>query len=260
MIKLRSLLIEGKKPTLKLKSGSELELSVLLQKKFIDKISSVVGRDFEDVIVKYFTGGFKQTNVGNVESAFSDVRQGNTYYSVKYSKAVANSTLAKVTTDNFRMTTIGDLISRAALASEGKHTYALKQIKNKKELEDFMKDKKISSNSFGIIAGYAFKKGDDIILKVQYSNILTGKELYKKLLTFYSSVNDINKKMRSHTITKIFGHAGTQEFILPAGESIIADMKDKVEELIIDKIYDTPEDFMSAIKKLPSVLNSYLKV
>ena len=47
MIKLRSLLIEGKKPTLKLKSGSELELSVLLQK-FIDKISSVVGRDFED--------------------------------------------------------------------------------------------------------------------------------------------------------------------------------------------------------------------
>jgi len=37
-------------------------------------------------------------------------------------------------------------------------------------------------------------------------------------------------------------------------------MKDKVEELIIDKIYDTPEDFMSAIKKLPSVLNSYLKV
>ena len=58
MIKLKSLLVEGKKPTLKLKSGSELELSILLQKKFIEQISSVVGRDFEDVIVKYFTGGF----------------------------------------------------------------------------------------------------------------------------------------------------------------------------------------------------------
>tara|TARA_Y100000034_G_C6792715_1_gene355042 strand:+ start:53 stop:835 length:783 start_codon:yes stop_codon:yes gene_type:complete len=260
LIKLKSLLVEGKKPTLKLKSGSELELSILLQKKFIEQISSVVGRDFEDVIVKYFTGGFKQTNVGNVESAFSDVRQGNTYYSVKYSKAVANSTLAKVTGDNFRLTTIGNLISRAVLASEGKYTNELKQIKNKKELEDFMKDKKISSNSFGIIAGYAFKKGDAIILKVQYSNILTGKELYKKLLTFYDSFKNINKQMRSHTVTKIFGHPGTEEFVLPAGDSIIANMKDKVEELILDKIYTTPEDLLLNIKKLPSILGKYLKV
>ena len=51
----------------------------------------------------------------------------------------------------------------------------------------------IKKDSFGIIAGYAFKNGDHIILKVQYSNILTCKELYKKLLTFYDSFKNINK-------------------------------------------------------------------
>ena len=260
MIKLKDLLLESKKPKFKLKSGIDLELSVLLQKKFIDQISSVVGRDFEDLIVKYFSGGFIQTNVGTVESAFSDVKQGDTYYSVKYSKAVKSKTLATVTGDNFRLTTIGNLISRSVLASEGKFTNALSKIKSQKELKEFMKDKKISTNKFGIIAGYAFKDGDSIILKVQYSNILTGKELYNKLLKFYSSFKDINKQLRSHTVTKIFGHAGTEEFKLPAGDSVVANIKDEVEKLIIDKIFTSPADIIDAIKKLPSNVNKYLKV
>ena len=84
--------------------------------------------------------------------------------------------------------------------------------------------------------------------------------MYKKLLTFYDSFKNINKQMRSHTVTKIFGHPGTEEFVLPAGDSIIANMKDKVEELILDKIYTTPEDLLLNIKKLPSILGKYLKV
>ena len=74
------------------------------------------------------------------------------------------------------------------------------------------------------------------------------------------SIKDINKQMRSHTVTKVFGHPGTEEFVLPAGDSIIANMKDKVEELILDKIYTTPEDLLLNIKKLPSILGKFLKV
>ena len=116
MIKLKDLLLESKKPKFKLKSGIDLELSLLLQKKFIDQISSVVGRDFEDLIVKYFSGGFAQTNVGTVESAFSDVKQGNTYYSVKYSKAVKSQTLSKVERDTiqikYKYNTVGRLCNK----------------------------------------------------------------------------------------------------------------------------------------------------
>jgi len=260
MIKLKDLLLESKKPKFKLKSGIDLELSLLLQKKFIDQISSVVGRDFEDLIVKYFSGGFAQTNVGTVESAFSDVQQGDTYYSVKYSKAVKSQALSKVTGDNFRYTTIGKLISHSVLASEGKFTQELSKIKFQKELKEFMKDKKLSTNSFGIIAGYAFKDGDSIILKIQYSNILSGKQLYNKLFKFYKSSKDINTPLRSHTITKIFGHAGTEEFKLPAGDSVIANIKDEVEKLIIDKVFVSPADIINAIQKLPSTVNKYLKV
>ncbi len=260
MIKLKSLLVEGKKPKFKLKSGIDLELSLFLQKKFIDKKSDVVGREFEDLIVKYFTGGFAQTNVGTVESAFSDVKQGNTYYSVKYSKAVASSTLSTVTGNNFRYTTIGKLISQSVLASEGRFTNELSKIKSQKELKEFMKDKKISTNNFGIIAGYAFKDGDSIILKIQYSNILSGKELYNKLLKFYRSTKDINAQLRSHTVTKVFGAAGAEEFKLPAGDSVIANIKDEVEKLIIDPVFALPADIIDAIKKLPGILGKYLKV
>ncbi len=241
------------KPKFKLKSGVDLELSVLLQKKFFGKKSSEVGRPFENLIVKYFSGGFEQTNVGTVESAFSDVRQRNTYYSVKYSKAVESKTLADVTGDNFRRTTIAHLISQVVLASEGEFTNALSEIQSLEGLKEFMKGRKISDNKYGIIAGYTFKDGDSIILKVQYSNILTGKKIYDKLLKFYRPPNiSMNKKLRTHIVTSIFGNAGTKEFKLPAGDSTVGNIKDEVEKLIINEIFTSRADIIDAIKKLPS--------
>ena len=236
---------------MKLKSGLSyvnlLELSVSLQK----PDDQVNGDTFENLIVKYFNGGFKQTN-GKRVTPFYDVKQGKTYYSVKYSKAVKSGTLASVTGDNIK-TTIAQLISQTVLASGGEYSEELGEIQSLKGLKGFMKGRKISDNKYGIIAGYTFKDGDSIILKVQYSNILTGKEIYDKLLKFYSPPNiSMNKELRRYTVTKIFGDAGTKEFKLPAGDSTVGNIKDEVEKLIINEIFTSRADIIDAIKKLPS--------
>ena len=93
-----------------------LELSVSLQK----PDDQVNGDTFENLIVKYFDGGFKQTN-GKRMTPFYDVKQGKTYYSVKYSKAVKSGTLGSVAGDNIK-TTIAQLISQTVLASGGKYS------------------------------------------------------------------------------------------------------------------------------------------
>ena len=100
---------------IKLKKDCELELGVTLKTHYVGAISSVVGRDFEDLISKYFKGNYVQTNINAVESAFSDVRELDAYFSVKYSQAVKNKTLSTVTGDNFRFTTIAKMISQSVL-------------------------------------------------------------------------------------------------------------------------------------------------
>ena len=248
----------------KLKPNCELELSLLLQNKFVDKISSVVGRDFEDLICKYFEGNFLQTNVNAVESAFSDVRQDDTYFSIKYSQAVKDKTLATVTGDNFRTTTIAKMISQSVLMSEGKYTHELGQIKSRKELDEFMKDKTITSNKFGIIAGYSWidnlhNRGifvddalcKDVNLKISFSNILTGQELYKRLLQVYDEFDDMKKELRSLTITRIFGKGGEQIFRLPIGDSNIANIKEYVQKNIMDTIFETPESLIDKLRNIP---------
>ena len=234
---------------MKLKSRVNLlELSVSLQK----PDDQVNGDTFENLIVKYFRGGFKQTN-GKKVTPFYDVKQGKTYYSVKYSQAVKSGTLGSVAGDNIK-TTIAQLISQTVLASGGKYSEELGEIQSLRGLKGFMKDRKIPDNKYGIIAGYAFKDGDSIILKVQYSNILTGKEIYDKLLKFYRPPNiSMNKELRGHIVTKIFGpDYGTEEFKLPAGDSTVGNIKDEVEKLIINEIFTSRADIIDAIKKLPS--------
>jgi hypothetical protein len=241
-----------------LKRNCELELGVTLKTRFINEISSVVGRSFEDLICKYFKGNFVQTNVNNVESAFSDVRQRDTYFSVKYSQAVKSKTLSTVTGDNFRFTTIAKMISQSVLMSEGKYTFELGRIKSRKELEKFMEDKTITTNKFGIIAGYAydtFLNPDTICLKVMTSNILTGQELYNKLLKVYDEFSDMKKELRSHTVTKIFGHDTTQEFELPAGDSEISLMKDSIQKDIIDVVFETKEELIEKLLQLDFINN-----
>lgn len=245
----------------RLKRNCELELSLLLQNKFIDKISSVVGRDFEDLICKFFRGRFVQTNVNAVESAFSDVRQDDTYFSIKYSQAVKDKTLATVTGDNFRTTTIAKMISQSVLMSEGKYTHELGQIKSRKELDEFMEDKIISSNKFGIIAGYSWIENgiwpgqeSDVNLKISYSNILTGQELYKRLLKVYDEFGDMKKELRSLTITRVFGKGGEHIFHLPLGDSNISKMKEYIQKNIMDTIFETPESLLDTIRELPQEL------
>ena len=237
----------------KLKPVCDLELGVLLKTKFINQISSVVGRDFEDLICKYFNGNFVQTNINAVESAFSDVRQDDTYFSVKYSQAVKNKTLSTVTGDNFRFTTIAKMISQSVLMSEGKYTFELGNITSRKELEKFMEDKTITTNKFGIIAGYAYEdlyNKDSVYLKVMTSNVLTGQELYNKLLQVYDEFGDMKKELRSHTVTKIFGHDTTQVFELPAGDTEISLIKEHIQTNILDVVFETKEDLL---KKLDSI-------
>ena len=237
----------------KLKQNCELELGVTLKTHYVGAISSVVGRDFEDLICKYFKGNYVQTNINAVESAFSDVREIDTYFSVKYSQAVKDKTLSTVTGDNFRFTTIAKMISQSVLMVEGKYTHELSQIKSRKELEKFMEDKTITTNKFGIIAGYAYEESsnpDKVYLKIMTSNILTGKELYNKLLKVYDEFGDMKKELRSHTVTKIFGHDTTQVFELPAGDTEISLMKDTIKENILDTVFTTKEDLIKKILEL----------
>ena len=238
----------------KLKPSIELELSLLLQNKFINKISSVVGRDFEDLMCKYVDGDFTQTNINAVESAFCDIKKDDTYYSIKYSKSVQNKPLSTVTGDNFRYTTIAKMISQSVLMSEGKYTHELSQINSIRELSEFMKDKNITKNKFGVVAGFSWieprsdweigRMVPKVVLKLQYSNILTGQELYNKLLNVYKEFGDMKKELRSHVITKIFGHNGTRTHELPMGDSKRASLKKNIQENVMDAILDTPHSLI----------------
>ena len=118
-------------------------------------IRKIISKELSDFICDYFDGNYTQTNIQDrVESAFCDVRKDDTYISVKYSQAVKDKTLSTVTGDNFRTTTIAKMISQSVLMSEGKYTYELGQLNSREELEEYMKDKTITSNKLGIIAAY----------------------------------------------------------------------------------------------------------
>ena len=237
--------------TIKLKQGCKSELGIKLHQHFLGKISGVVGRDFEDLICDYFDGNYTQTNIQDrVESAFCDVRKDDTYISVKYSQAVKDKTLSTVTGDNFRTTTIAKMISQSVLMSEGKYTYELGQLNSREELEEFMKDKTITSNKFGIIAGYCYDSDttDEIVLKVMTSNILSGQQLYNKLLQVYDEFGDMKKELRSHTITKVFGESDTSYFNLPIGDTDITLMKKEFNK-INNNIYKDKKSYLNKIQE-----------
>ena len=242
MIKLKDILLE----TFSIKSGNELEISNLLQiqHKFV-----MTGTPFEDFIVKYFEGGYKQTNEGGQNSAFFDVKSGNTYYSVKYSKSVKSGSLNRVVSDNIQ-TSIAKLISQIVLDQGGSHSEELSAITNVSELEGFMKGKKITGKSFGILAGYAWEEGDNIILRIQYTKTLTGKQIYNKLLAYYKKEKIIKKRPRSALIGQIFDKGTTQDFTFPSGHKSVELAKDTVDDLIIKKPFEKPKDVFRAIKTL----------
>jgi len=241
----------------KLKQHKIKELSSLLQNKFIDKNSTVVGRDFEDLVIEYFEGGYRQTNIeGKVQSAFSDVTDDDdTYFSVKWSEAVWDSPLSKVCGDNFRYTTPAKLISQCVLMSEGKYTNELKHM-SYEDLIKFMQDKEITNNKFGILTGYASftEQGPneipkELVFKIKYSNILTGLELYSKLLDVVRDYG-IDKELRSHTITKVFGEQGNQEFFFKTESPEIYKLRKVLKDTIMDNTFNTEKDMLQALQSI----------
>ena len=93
-------------------------------------------------------------------------------------------------------------------------------------------------------------KGTVVVQPKSTAILSGGQELYNKLLQVYDEFGDMKKELRSHTVTKIFGHDTTQVFELPAGDTEISLMKDTIKENILDTVFTTKEDLIKKILEL----------
>jgi hypothetical protein len=246
-------------------AGKELEMGVELKKSF-PRIADFRGTKFENFLINYFKingQSLSPTNEGGKTSAFSDVVEAgsNTYYSVKWS---SSPTLNQIASGNMKDVTPAKAISQLVLKGEGKHSRALSKMEDMAALKKYVADQGGPVNAnWGIIGGYASEVGEDIALKFYLSNVLSGQEVYDKLIeaipTFKGSFNDqMNKRLGGLLVSRVFDDAGTQTITLTSGDEAIRNMKKDIEKLAIEPLFTKPQNLINTVEDLPTALSKYL--
>jgi len=223
------------------KKGKEDELGALLSRRFVGKQSR--GHDFEDLMVNYFEDKFKQTNIGNKQSPFSDLKIDNVYYSVKYSGAKDwNTMLGNLFKGDYPW-----LISSTLLKTPA--SKELRKIESIKELEKFVRGNR-NDNSYSVLWGKTTENDDEVILDLQISKPIKTVTILTRVLKALRADWSRYKKPIRGGLKDIFQTTITKSIKLRNEDKVIEKHKDTIEKDLIDKAFADAETMQKQYRKV----------
>jgi len=213
------------------------ELGVVLKKKFIGKLPGDVGHQFEELLPIFFSGNVKTTNLGGLDSQFSDISIGDNCLSVKFSRAKNWHALCKSSFSH----DFAWLLNGTVIDGSNVNTNELRRLKTVDELREFMVDKKISSKKWGILWGFATLASDGSVnFRIRMTKAVPSQQILDQVYNWMET-RPITVKLRDK-ILQIFKPVSDITYNLPTETAAVEKVKDTVEKNIIDPVFTNVND------------------